>query len=154
MTVQFVKDQYDRYDALGRRLTCLFLESHGYTIEPKEKEDYDIDIVAYKGGKRYFFEVEMKRTAFTDRDSFPYSTVSFLERKKKFSKDHLFFYIIISSITYAALIVRSDKIFKKEYLEVLDINTKERSGKDYFYRIPKELCRFVPPNEFKVEKDA
>ncbi len=152
--MKFVKDQYDRYDALGRKLTCSFLESHGYTIEPKEEEDYNIDIVAYKDGKRYFFEVEMKNTAFTDMNSFPYSTVSFLDRKKKFSKDHLFFYIIISSKTYAALIVRSDKIFKKEYLERLYINTRERSGEDYFYRIPKELCRFIPPEQFLINNNV
>jgi hypothetical protein len=87
-------------------------------------------------------------------NSFPYSTVSFLDRKKKFSKDHLFFYIIISSKTYAALIVRSDKIFKKEYLERLYINTRERSGEDYFYRIPRELCRFVPPEQFLINNNV
>jgi hypothetical protein len=151
--MQFVQNQYDKYDKLGRELLVDFLIYHGWTVEPKEKEDYKVDIIATKEGKTEHFEVEMKNTSFTSEQDFPFSTVSFLERKKKFHKEHYFFYTIISSKTYGALMIRSDKIYNTDYLEVLDINTTERSGTDYFYRVPKEVCRFISPEEFLVIKD-
>jgi len=150
--MEFVKSQYDKYDKLGRLLLVDFLVHYGWSIVPKEEEDYKIDIVASKDDRVVHFEVEMKNTKFTCEEDFPYPTVSFLERKKKFHKDHYFFYTIISSITYGALMIRSDKIYSKDYLEVLDINTKERSGTDYFYRVPKNLCTFFSPENFLIHK--
>lgn len=150
--MEFVKSQYDKYDKLGRLLLVDFLVSHGWIVEAKDKEDYKIDIIAHKDNRTVYFEVEMKNTKFTSAEDFPYSTVSFLERKKKFHKDHYFFYTIISSLTYGALMIRSDKIYNNSYLEVLDINTKERSGKDYFYRVPKDLCTFFSPEKFLINK--
>ena len=149
----FVQSEYDKYDKLGRKLLVEFLVNHGWTVTPKEEEDYLIDIVASKDGKIEHFEVEMKKTKFTSEEDFPFPTVSFLERKKKFHKDHYFFYVIISSINYGALIIRSDKIYNKIYSEVLDINTKERSGVDYFYRVPKEFCTFISPEKFLINKE-
>ena len=151
--MEFVQSQYDKYDKLGRALLVDFLVNHGWKVEPKEKEDYKIDIVATKNGNTEYFEVEMKNTSFTCEEDFPFPTVSFLERKKKFHKDHYFFYVIISSKTYGAVMIRSDKIYNANYLDVLDINTSERSGTDYFYRVPKEFCRFISPEEFLAIKD-
>jgi hypothetical protein len=150
--MEFIQNQYDKYDKLGRKLLVDFLIYHGWTVEPKEKEDYKVDIVATKDGKTEHFEVEMKNTSFTSEQDFPFPTVSFLERKKKFHKEHYFFYTIVSSKTSGALMIRSDKIYNTDYLEVLDIQTEERSGTDYFYRVPKEACRFISPEEFLVNK--
>ena len=151
--MEFVKSQYDKYDKLGRLLLVDFLVHRGWNVDVKDKEDYKVDILASKDDKVAQFEVEMKRTEFTSAEDFPFSTVSFLGRKKKFHKEHCFYYFIISSITYSAIILRSDKIYNDNYLEVLDIDTKERSGIDYFYRVPKELCTFLSPEEFLINKD-
>ena len=43
--MEFVQSQYDKYDQLGRKLLVDFLVHHGWTVEPKEKEDYKIDTV-------------------------------------------------------------------------------------------------------------
>jgi hypothetical protein len=43
---------------------------------------------------------------------------------------------------------RSDIIFDEQYKEKLYINTPQRKGTDEFYRVPKEKCIFVPPEEF------
>jgi hypothetical protein len=74
-------------------------------------------------------------------DTFPFPTVSFLARKKKW-KDIGFWYIIVCKETNYALVANSNDIFKDEYLETLNINTEERQGKDYFYRVPKNKCKF------------
>ena len=39
-------------------------------------------------------------------------------------------------------------IRKGTYKEKLYINTAQRKGTDEFYRVPKELCIFVPNQEF------
>jgi hypothetical protein len=88
------------------------------------------------------FEAEVKTgRSFTTMDTFPFPTVSFLARKKKW-KDIGFWYIIVCKETNYALVANSNDIFKDEYLETLNINTEERQGKDYFYRVPKNKCKF------------
>ena len=39
----------------------------------------------YKDGLKYRIEAEVKNTFFTDSGSYPFDTVSFLGRKKKYS---------------------------------------------------------------------
>lgn len=140
---KFVKESYDINNSFAIDILSNFLISNGYTIEEKLEEDFDVDIIAFKDGKKKLFEVEVKTGySFTDKESFRFDTVSFLARKEKWNKDSGFLYVIICKETDWALVAHSSNIFKEEYKEKLTINTEHRKGRDVFYRVPKELCRF------------
>jgi hypothetical protein len=85
----------------------------------------------------------------TSREDFPFPSVSFLSRKEKW-KEHHFWYVIICKETKAAIFCNSDIIFKENYKQKLYIKTNDRTGLDNFYRVPKQLCIFVPLEEFIV----
>jgi hypothetical protein len=41
-------------------------------------------------------------------------------------------------------------IFHGDYKQKVYINNADRKGTDYFFRVPKEKCIFVPPEEFNL----
>lgn len=141
--MKFVEKSYKLNDAWGRAKIVSFLRAKGLTVKDKEKEDYGVDIEAIdKYGNTTYFEVEVKTNyPFTCEKDYPFKTVSFLARKKKWAAKG-FWYIIICRETEHFLICHSDKIFRYEYREKLFINTSDRSGMDYFYRVPKNKCKF------------
>jgi len=140
---KFVKESYDTNNDFAIDIVKNFLIKKGYVIKEKVSEDYGIDISAEINGVEKLFEVEVKTGyGFTDRNSFRFDTVSFLARKEKWSKNYSFFYIIICKETNWALVAKSEDIFKEEYKQSLNINTKYRKGQDLFYRVPKEYCSF------------
>ncbi len=139
---KFVMESYIENNDYAINIMKMFLLKHGYKIKEKLYEDYDIDILAEKNNKEFLFEVEIKTGySFTTRESFRFNTVSFLARKEKW-KNTQFYYVIICKETDYALVANSDKIFKNEYKENININTYYRNGKDSFYRVPKEMCKF------------
>lgn len=138
---KFVQRSYNINNQSGIGKFTPFLESKGFTVPDKE-EDYNVDIFAYRNGKEYRFEIEIKNVEFTTRDTFPFDTVSFLGRKEKYHKDQPFWYVIISPKTNWFLICNSENIYKEDYKEVVHIDTLYRKGDDNFYRVPKELCHF------------
>lgn len=149
----FIQESYNTYNQKGIKLLSDFLSSKGYEIEPKE-EDYNIDIVAHKDGKKYLFEAEMKKDiSITTPENF-YKTVSFLSRKRKFAEKNWFIYFIISNRNSGAIWAPSDVIFKDEHKVQKYITKDGREGWEDFYEVPRELCRFVPPEEFIIKKDA
>ena len=79
----FRKDSYDENDKFAINRIQKYLSKKNFIIEEKKQENFDIDIVAYRNGLKYRIEAEVKNTFFTDLDSFPFNTVSFLGRKKK-----------------------------------------------------------------------
>lgn len=138
----FVKESYLDNNEKAIKIFSSFLTKKGYQIIDKE-EDYWIDIEATKENNTLLFEVEMKsKVKFSDRESFPFNTVSFLARKEKW-KSTPFWYCIICESTGFAVIANSDKIYKKRYKQNINVNTKHRKGLDSFYRVPKEECYFV-----------
>lgn len=143
--MKFVQESYDDNDALAKELLINFLVGRGHTIISQE-EDYGIDIATEKDNQLWWFEAEMKNgRPWTVKEDFPFDTVSFLGRKKKWDN---YFYFIICKETGAALYCHSNDIYKEEYKVNLFINTSQRKGTDLFYRVPKEECIFVPPNIF------
>jgi len=147
--MKFVEESYNKNDQKAKDLLTSFLRFRGHEVFDNE-DKYGIDLYSTIPDKKFWWEVEMKsRRPWTCREDFPFDSVSFLGRKKKWA-DQLFWYVIICDETHAALICRSDTIFKPEYQEKIYINTADRKGKDIFYRVPKEYCIFVPPKEFKV----
>lgn len=147
--MKFNQKSFDENDAIGKELLMAFLRSKGHTASENTNK-YGIDIVTVKEEKEYFWEVEMKsRRPWTSKEDFQFSSVSFLNRKAKW-QDTPFWYVIICRETKAAIFCKSDLIFKDEYKEKLFINTKDRKGVDNFFRVPKDLCIFVPSEEFIV----
>lgn len=146
---KFVAESYADNDLIGKQLLIAYLVSKGHIIKEETfDEDYGIDIVTEHNGQRYLFEVEMKdKYDFTDEETFPFETVSFLGRKEKW-KNRKYFYCIISTKTKAAIFCDSDTIFNEEYKQVIHIETYNRQGLDSFYRVPKDLCQFREPKDF------
>jgi hypothetical protein len=147
--MKFNQQSFDENDGIGRQLLTAFLESKCHNVS-NNRDKYGIDLVSEKDGIEYKWEVEMKpKRPWTCREDFAFKTVSFLNRKAKWKQD-TFWYVIICTETQAALMCRSDIIFDEKYKEKLYINTAQRKGTDEFYRVPKELCIFVPNQEFIV----
>ena len=146
--MKFVQSSFDQNDSKGKKLLKAYLNKKGHLIQDNE-DKYGIDLFSEKDGKAYRWEVEMKsRRPWTSVDDFNFDTVSFLQRKEKW-KDESFWYVIICSETQAMLMCNSNTIFQEQYKEIRKINTGDRKGTDIFFRVPKELCIFVPPEEFK-----
>ena len=146
-TLKFNQESFNQNDAIGKELLMAFLRSKGH--KPSENSDkYGIDIITEKDGKQYYWEVEMKsKRPWTCKEDFPFASVSFLHRKAKW-KDTPFWYVIICKETNAAIICHSSNIFLERYKEKVRIFTENRKGLDNFYRVPKDLCIFVPTKEF------
>lgn len=145
--MKFNQQSYDDNDDQAKRLLTAFLESKGHKIS-QNCDKYGVDLFSEKDGKTYSWEVEMKsKRPWTSMDTFNFDTVSFLNRKKKWDN---FWYVIICKETGAAVICHSSVIFEQDYKQKIYINTGDRSGTDYFFRVPKEKCIFVEPNDFIV----
>jgi hypothetical protein len=143
---KFVKKSYKRNDKLGRDILIEYLIKIGHIILLND-ENYKHDIITMKDNIKYYFEVEMKHNyPFTCVNDFIFDTVSYLGRKKKLHDEHHFKYIIICAETKYAVCCNSRDIYKEKYLEEKNIDSYERQGLDYFYRVPKELCYFCNMN--------
>ena len=138
----FRKDSYDENDKFAINRIQKYLSKKNFIIEEKKQENFDIDIVAYRNGLKYRIEAEVKNTFFTDLDSFPFNTVSFLGRKKKYSNEGLFYYFLLCKKNNSFLYCTSDIIYQEKYKEIKGVNTMHRFGTDVFYRVPKEKCFF------------
>jgi hypothetical protein len=148
---KFNQKSYDDNDKLAKEKFISYLKNvRGHNIL-LDIETYDHDIITEKDGIEYYFEVEIKHGyPFTNRKSFKFPTVSFLGRKERLHDKKEFHYVILSYETGWALSCVSSQIFKKEYINELEISTKEREGLDCFYRIPKEKCLFFNLNTKKT----
>lgn len=138
---EFVQQSYNINNQSGIEKMIPYLISNGYDV-PHKEEDYGVDIIAFKNGVEHRFEIEIKNTEFTNRESYPWDTVSFLSRKQKMAYDEPFWYVLISPVTNWFLFCDSTTIYQKQYREKIHIDTLYRKGDDYFYRVPKELCNF------------
>lgn len=145
--MKFNQELFDTSDEEGKQLLIAFLESKCHKIS-QNSDKYGIDLFSEKGGQKYNWEVEMKsRRPWVSEETFPFESVSFLNRKKKWDN---FWYVLICRETRAAIFCHSNVIFHDDYKEKLYIKTSYRNGTDYFFRVPKEKCIFVPPKDFIV----
>jgi hypothetical protein len=146
-TLKFNQKSFDENDNVGRTLLIDYLVNKGHEVYDNE-DLYGIDLYSFKDDKQYWWEVEMKSfRPWTCKKDFPFDSVSFLDRKAKW-KDKNFWYVIICKETKAAIFCQSNIIFDEKYKQKLYINTQERKGADNFFRVPKDLCIFVPTEEF------
>ena len=148
--MKFNQKSFDQNDEKGKGLLKAYLISKGHNIV-ENCDKYGIDFFSEKDGIEYFWEVEMKsKRPWTCKEDFPFPSVSFLSRKAKW-KENKFWYVIICKETHDAIFCQSTLIFDEKYKQKLYINTQERKGLDNFFRVPKDLCIFVPSKEFENE---
>lgn len=143
---KFVQESYDTNDAYGKAVVTAWLKTQDWVDHIIDEEDYGVDLeVVDHNGRSQFFEAEVKGNyPWTDKESFKFDTVSFLGRKKKWEGKG-FYYALVCAETQAICIAHSSEIFKEEYREVRRINTSHRKGLDAFYRVPKNVCRWITP---------
>jgi hypothetical protein len=145
--MKFNQESFNENDEEAKRLLIAFLKSKGHNIS-NNCDKYGIDLFSERDGIEYNWEVEMKvKRPWTSKDTFQFDSVSFLDRKKKWDN---FWYVVICKETKAAIICHSSVIFHNDYKQKVYINTAQRKGTDYFFRVPKEKCIFVPPEEFNL----
>lgn len=143
---KFSQKSYDTFDSKIKDIVINHIKSKGGSID-RSDEDYHFDIEASYRGKKFYIEVEAKsKYRFKDIQSFPFSTVSFTGRKLRLHKIRPFWYWIVNYEDMIAIVANSNKIYKDEYRESLDINTEDRKGLDEFYRVPKDECYFIALN--------
>ena len=137
---RFVPNSYGRSDDWAVSKIKGFLVTKGYRILEKDAEDFAIDIAADRHGKIEYFEVETKTGyPFTGKDDYPFDTVSFLARKKKWASAG-YWYVILCRETLAFLMCNSNEIYQDKHFIKLGIDSAERKGNDEFYRVPKDKC--------------
>jgi len=142
----FSKTAYKQNDSKAKKLLIEFLKANGHVIK-NASENFNHDLVSAKDSHLFFWEVEIKiGYKFTDIDSYQFSTVSFLGRKKRLHHIKPFFYVIICKETKHALMCHSTDIFLNEYREEITVNTAERNGNDEVYHVPKTKCKFFNLN--------
>ncbi len=139
---KFRQDDYDKFNDISIKKVCDYLIEKGFSVPDKE-EDYDIDIIAYKNNVQYRIEVEVRtKLNWNSEKDFPYSTVSFLGRKEKYSKSNIFWYFLVSNDINNFLFCRSDYIFQEQFKVCIQVDTDKRYGIDIAYHVPKQLCNF------------
>ena len=132
----FQKTDFNKYDDAARNRAKDFWTAQGYTCTDHENE-YDVDLVVEKEGKRFYCEVEVK-TVWHGKD-FKYDTIHIPVRKAKFLGKPTQFMVFNNSLTHAAVISRK-AILRSKKVEVP--NVKIRYG-EKFFDIPKEDAIFV-----------
>jgi len=143
---KFIQKSYNRSDTFAKDIFIKYAKFFDHKII-KKKEDYGMDVITSKDGKKYYFELELlSYKPFINSQTFFYKNVSFLERKKRLHKKNSFNYVIICYETGYAVTCFSDEIFKEKYYVEQYINSKERKGIDKFYRVPKNKCKFLNLN--------
>lgn len=139
---KFNKKSYEINDSWAKDLFSTFLTRRNHIIVQSE-EDYFHDLVTIKNNQKYYFELEVKTNyPFTCQADFKFPTVSFTGRKIRLHQKNPFHYVIVCRETRHALTCFSTDIYNDNYIEEININTKDRSGLDSFYRVPKHLCKF------------
>ena len=143
---EYSKHQYEVNNKWGIDRITSYLKSRGFNVHDKAEEDYDVDIIADKGGHTFKYEAEVKTGySFTCKEDYRFDTVSFLGRKKKYHTRNKngFYYCIVCKETESIVYCHSSDIYKDEYKIIRQINTSHRQGTDEFYLVPKNICSFV-----------
>ena len=132
----FQSKDFSKYDEAARSRAKEFWSAQGYTCTDHENE-YDVDLVVEKDGKRFYCEVEVK-TVWHGKD-FKYDSIHIPVRKAKFLGKPTQFMIFNNSLTHAAVIGRK-AVLRSPKVEVP--NVKIRFG-EKFFDVPKEDAIFV-----------
>ena len=132
----FQSKDFNKYDEAARSRAKEFWESQGYTCTDHDDE-YDVDLVVEKNGKRFYCEVEVK-TVWHGKD-FKYDTIHSPVRKAKFLGKPTQFMIFNNSLTHAAVIGRKKVLNATK----VDVPNRKIAFGEKFFDIPKEDAIFV-----------
>lgn len=136
MHKHFSKKDHQKYDEIARNSAKTFWSKLGWTVEDNPNE-YGVDLIAEKDGKRFYLEVEVKRG--WHGKEFKYDTVHLPVRKSKFLDRPTQFMVFNNSLTHAAVISR--KAVRNSPVSVVP-NRKIPIG-EKFFDVPVEDVTFV-----------
>lgn len=132
----FQSKDFNKYDEAARNRAKEFWESQGYTCTD-HADEYDVDLVVEKDGKRFYCEVEVK-TVWHGKD-FKYDTIHIPVRKAKFLGKPTQFMVFNNSLTHAAVIGRKKVLNATK----VDVPNRKIAFGEKFFDIPKEDAIFV-----------
>lgn len=141
---RFEKSEYDTCNDKAIEVVSTFLKSRGLVVQPKNKEDYKVDITCNdsSGLLTYYHEVEVKRV-WDGQWPDSWKTIQVPERKGKFAKSDHYIWVLRNDLE-AAWLIPGERL-RKEFLSEVH-NKKIRCG-EYFYGVPKGLCFYVEFNK-------
>ena len=141
MHKHFSKSDHDKYDEVARSNAKSFWARQGWQVEDNP-DQYGVDLIAEKDGKRFYLEVEVKRG--WHGVDFKYDTIHLPVRKSKFLDRPTRFMVFNNSLTHAAVISR--KAVQNSPVSVVP-NYKVPIG-EKFFDVPVEDVTFVYTMEY------
>lgn len=132
----FSKRDFKKYDVAARDAAKSFWTRQGWTVSDNPDE-YGVDLIAEKDGKRVYVEVEVK--ACWHGTEFHYDTIHLPIRKTKFMDKPTKFMVFNNSLTHAAVIGR--RAIEASPVSVVP-NRKIAMG-ERFYDVPRDAAIFV-----------
>lgn len=127
-TKRFDKKLFKENDNKAKKIVSYFFQSRGYKVIENPNK-FGIDLQIFNNNKlAYLCECEIKKGWKTYK--FPYSTVQFPERKKKFMKKTGVIFSMINEPSTRMLIVKAKDILNSPLCEVP--NKYITSGENFF----------------------
>ena len=138
MLKYFDKSQYALHDAHAKEVARQFWIKLGYDCI-ENPDEFGVDLLVDGKGREFGCEVETKTGCHGPEFNYPSLRIPF--RKKKFTKDRVTFFVLISGRTQAAVVSRK-KLLKSPAVQV---KNKMVPMGDYFYEIDPKDVEFANP---------
>ena len=136
MLKEFVAEEHALHDAKAKQAVQDFWIKHGYICIENPNEQ-GVDLLVDVKGRKFGCEVETKTGWHGSNFSFPTLRIPF--RKKKFTEDHVTFFVLNQGRTHAAVVNGKD-LLKSPLVKVK--NTMVPLG-DYFFEIALSDVQFI-----------
>lgn len=136
MHKKFNQKTFDKYDSAAREKAKAFWSKLGWTVTDNPDE-YGVDLVAEKDGKRFYVEVEVK--VCWHGVEFTYDTLHLPVRKAKFLSKPTQFMLFNHSLTHAAVVSRKAVLNAPKST----VPNQQISAGEKFFDIPLEDVTFV-----------
>ena len=136
---KFNKKLYEQNDKIARQITKqLFMDKDG--VELLDNYDqYGPDLLMKRNGQIICY-VECEVKIVWNKFNFPYSTIQFPERKKKFTNlDIPTLFCMINNLKNRALTVGGGTLLSSPLVEV---SNKYKSSGELFFQVPKDKVIF------------
>lgn len=123
---KFDKDLYDANDKIAREKAKLYFSRFNFTVTDNP-DKYGPDLILTDGTNKCFVECEIKHN--WKGETFPFNTIQFPERKSKFAKMGVVFFMLNSEADHA-IIVSGNVLLQSPMVEVS--NKYVPSGENFF----------------------
>lgn len=145
MAKKFSKSLHTKNDN-AKLLVIKWLESQQYKARVNP-DPYGIDVLAEKKGIKYRYEVEVKHNWTTD--DFPFDTIHFSARKRKYVAENSFF-VMLNSKRTMMLVVGYDVLKRAKIVTKSTIYTTS----EQFIEVPVSACTIYPIEESTWETNT